>query len=136
MKQTTNVKGQLAVSKAELRAFELGYIPSRPLFDSRYDLIIDDSKKLKRIQIKYADGKLSNTDGSVRVKLEYNDRTKHRYTYQEGETDGLIVYIPKIDKLCFFPPEIYIGKRDLCVRITPTKNRQSKKILLAEKYFW
>ena len=136
MKITSNVKGQLAVSKAELRAFELGYIPCRPLFDWRYDLIIDDFKSLKRIQVKYADGRLSHSVGSVRVKLEYKDRTNHIYTYNKGEIDGLIVYIPKIDKLCFFPPEIFIGKRDLCVRISPPKNHQKTNILYADKYYW
>lgn len=42
---TTNAKGQLALTKAELRALELGMIPSRPIFDTRYDLILDDHKK-------------------------------------------------------------------------------------------
>lgn len=133
---TTNRKGQLAVSKAELRAIELGFIPSRPLFDSRYDLIVDDSKSLKRLQIKYADGKMSNSDGSVRVKLEYRDRTNHVYTYQEDEIDGLIVYLPKIDRLCLFPKNVYVGKRNLCIRIQPSKNNQVKGVLAAEKYYW
>ncbi len=136
MKVTTNRKGQLAVSKAELRAFELGFTPCRPLFDSRYDMIIDDGNSLKRVQIKYADGKMSNSDGSVRVKLEYKDRTNHIYTYQKEEIDGLIVYIPKINKFCYFPPEVYVGKRNLCVRIKPSKNNQIKGVLAAEKYFW
>ena len=136
MKLTSNLKGQLAVSRAELRALELGFIPSRPIFDNRYDLIIDNSKTLKRIQVKYADGIVSNTDGSVRVKLEYTDRTHHTYTYKKGETDGLIVYIPKIDKLCLFPPKIYEGKKTLCVRIKPTKNNQKKKVIDAKNYFW
>ena len=136
MKQTSNVKGQLAVSKAELRAFELGYIPCRPLFDWRYDLIIDDFKSLRRIQVKYADGRLSHSEGSVRVKLEYIDRKKHIYTYDKDEIDGLVVYIPKIDKLCFFPPEVFVGKRDLCVRISPPKNHQKTNILYADKYYW
>jgi hypothetical protein len=136
VKITTNRKGQLAVSKAELRAFELGFTPSRPFFDSRYDMIIDDGISLKRIQIKYADGVMSHTSGSVRVKLEYKDRTNHVYTYQKGEIDGLIVYIPKIDKLCFFPPVVYVGKRALCVRIAPSKNKQTKGIIAAKNYFW
>ena len=136
MKVTTNTKGQLAVSKAELRAFELGYLPSRPLFDARYDLIIDDGKRLSRLQVKYADGKPVNTDGAVVVKLEYTNRKKKTYTYRDSEVDALIVYIPKIDKLCFFPKIIFIGKKKLSIRIALSKNNQKKRIIAAKDYYW
>jgi len=133
---TTNVKGQIAASKAELRAIELGYIPSKPIFNARYDLILDNLIELKRVQIKYADAKPSNSQGTVIVKLAYEDRKKHVYTYGKNEIDGLVVYIPKIDKLCLFPPRIFIGKRKLFVRFQRSKNNQKKGILLAQDYFW
>ena len=136
MKLTTNVKGQLAAAKAELRALELGYIPSKPLFDTRYDLILDDLKSLLRVQIKYANGVPSNSVGAVVVKLAYEDRKKHRYAYKENEIDGLIVYIPKIDKLCFFPPKVFVGKEKLSIRLERSKNNQKKGIILAQDYFW
>ena len=136
MKITTNTKGQLAVSKTELRAFELGYLPSRPLFDARYDLIIDDGKHLSRLQVKYGDGKSTNANGSIVVKLEYTDRRKHTYTYQDSEVDGLVVYIPRIDKLCFLPKKIFIGKKKLSIRILKSKNNQKKGIIAAEDYYW
>ena len=137
MKITTNVKGQIAASKAELRALELGYIPSKPIFDTRYDMILDDSQhKLLRIQIKYADGKVSNSEGSVMVKLGYEDRRKHLYTYNQNEIDGLIVYIPKINRLCFFPPKVFCNKVKIHVRYKKPKNGQKKGVLFAENYFW
>ncbi len=133
---TTNIKGQLAVSKAELRAFELGFIPSRPLYDSRYDLIIDKDNKLSRIQIKYGDGKSSNSQGAIVVKLDYENRKKENFTYQESEVDALVVYIPKIDKLCYFPLEIFEGKRKLTIRLENPKIKQLKKIIFAKDYIW
>lgn len=136
MKVTTNVKGQLAVSKAELRAFELGYIPSRPLYDARYDLIIDIGGKLQRLQVKYADGKSSNSTGSVVVKLEYEDRRKNVYTYDMDEVDALIVYIPKLDKLCYLPKRVFVKKRKLNIRIAKSKNNQKIGIIAAEDYYW
>lgn len=136
MRLTTNVKGQIAASKAELRALELGYVPSKPIFDTRYDMILDKSNKLLRVQIKYADGKTSNSEGVVMVKLGYEDRKKNLYTYQPHEIDGLIVYIPKIDRLCFFTPDIFCGKVKIHVRYKDPKNGQKKGILLAENYFW
>ena len=44
-------KGIIAQLKAELRANELGFIVSKPTTENcRYDMIIDDGKKLNRIQ--------------------------------------------------------------------------------------
>lgn len=136
MNITSNVKGQLAVSKAEIRAFELGYLPSRPLYDARYDLIIDDSKTLQRIQVKYANGHHKNTSGVVIVKLEYEDRQKKAHTYQKEEVDALVVYIPKINKLCYFPPERFMGKRKLSIRLEKAKTNHKKRIIYAKDYFW
>ena len=133
---TSNVKGQLAVSKAEIRAFELGYIPSRPLYDARYDLIIDDTKTLQRIQVKYANGIPKNSSGVVIVKLDYEDRQKKAHTYQKEEVDALVVYIPKIDKLCYFPPNLFLGKRKLSVRFKRAKTNHVKRIVLAKDYYW
>ncbi|KKU46121.1 MAG: hypothetical protein UX64_C0012G0006 [Microgenomates group bacterium GW2011_GWC2_46_7] len=134
---TSNWKGQLAVSKAEIRAIELGYTPSRPLMDGRYDMIVDDGKKLWRVQVKYANGKPANTDGSVAVKLAYETRRRrHVYTYRAEEVDALVVYIPRLDRVCWFPCEVFTGKKVLCVRITPSLNGQTKKIYHAHDYFW
>lgn len=137
MKLTTNVKGQIAASKAELRALELGYIPSKPIFNARYDMILDDTKgKLLKIQIKYGDGKLSNSSGSVTAKLGYEDRRKNVYTYQNSEIDALIVYLPKIDRLCYLPPELFIGKVKVCIRYQDSKNHQNKGVIYARDYYW
>jgi len=134
---TSNWKGQLAVSKAEIRAFELGFVPCRPLFDNRYDMIVDDGEKLWRVQVKYANGKPSNTDGSVVVKLAYETRQRRCiYTYSDTEVDALVVYIPKIDRLCWFPCSVFVGKKVLCVRIEPPLNRQKSRIYLASDYYW
>ena len=133
---TSNWKGQLAVCKAESRAMELGFVPSRPLMDCRYDMIVDDGNRLWRIQVKYANGKPSNTQGSVVVKLEYNDRTNHSYTYNHDEIDALVVYIPRIDHLCWLAPKVYVGKKRLSVRVEPPKNGQKNGLVLASDYFW
>jgi len=129
---TTNVKGQIAQSKAELRAIELGFIPSKPIFDARYDLILDNGGELKRVQIKYAG---SYRNGVVVAKLEYNHRNGDRKFYKEDEVDGLIVYIPRLDKLCFFEPEFFIGKSALWIRIEEPKIK-NKNIIFAKNHIW
>jgi hypothetical protein len=136
MKITSNIKGQIAMGKAELRALELGYIPSRPIFDARYDLIIDNMRDLKRVQVKYANGTSSNSKGSVVVGLTYLTRTKRLLTYQESEVDGLIIYIPRNDRLCFLPPNLFVGKKSLSIRLDKPKNNQKSGIIFAEDYYW
>ena len=136
MNVTSNAKGQLAVTKAELRSLELGYVPSRPVFDTRYDLIIDKAGELEKIQVKYADGKPSASAGAVIVKLSYENRKRQVYTYQNQEVDGLVVYIPRIDKLCYFPQELFIGKRNLCIRLEKPLNNQMKGVIFATDYIW
>lgn len=133
---TSNMKGQLAVSKAELRGFELGFIPSRPLYDSRYDLILDNHKELIRVQVKYGDGKSSNSQGAIVVKLDYENRSKQHFEYSKNEVDVLVVYLPKIDKLCYFPLKIFEGKRKLTIRIQEPKINQTKGIIFAKDYYW
>jgi len=133
---TTNIKGQLAVSKAELRAFELGFLPSRPLYDSRYDLIIDMHGKLIRVQVKYANGRPSHARGSVVVKLDYENRKRKFYTYKKTEVDALIVYVPQVDKLCWLPQKKFIGKRKIHIRLVKPKSGQSKNITFARDYYW
>lgn len=136
MKVNTNIKGQLAEAKAYLRAAELGYITCKPSFNTRYDMVLDDGKKLLRVQVKYGDAKYSNSTGSIWVKLCYEDRRKNVYTYQIHEVDGLIVYIPKIDKLCYFPPNIFCGKVKLSIRYQRAKSNVTMGIIFAEDFFW
>lgn len=135
---TSNWKGQLAVSKAQVRAIELGYFPSVPVMDCRYDLVLEDkNSKLWRVQVKYANGVSSHTTGSVVAKLAYETRQRRNtFTYKESEVDSLIVYIPKIDRLCWFPCRAFVGKKVFSIRLDPPLNGQKTKIYYAHDYFW
>jgi hypothetical protein len=134
---TTNWKGQLAVSKAETHAIELGLVPCRPLMDCRYDMIVDDGKKLWRVQVKYANGASTNSVGVVTANLAYETRQrKVVYTYNDSEVDALIVYIPKIDRLCWLPCCVFIGKKELSIRLEAPLNQQRSGIVYAKNYFW
>lgn len=116
---------------------ELGFVPNRPLMDCRYDLIVDDGKRLWRVQVKYANGIHKGTSGSVVAKLAYETRgRRHIYTYQTDEVDALVVYIPKLDKLCWFPADVFIGKKELSIRIDPPLNGQKTRIYYTSDYFW
>jgi hypothetical protein len=92
---------------------------------------------LWRVQVKYVNGKPSCSTGAVIAKLAYE--TRHRrniYTYNSTEVDALVVYIPKIDRLCWFSNEIFVGKHVLCIRLKTALNGQKSHIIYANDYFW
>lgn len=134
---TSNKKGDIGVYKAVTRAIEKGFIVSIPAQHCRYDVILDDGQKLWRVQVKYANGRPSNSSGAVIAKLDYETRKRrHVYTYDSKEVDALTVYVPKIDKLCWFPPAVFEHKHTLCIRLERALNGQQDGIIYAKDYFW
>jgi hypothetical protein len=130
-------KADLARLKVEMRALELGMVCSRPVIEgTRYDCILDTRKRLYRAQIKYADGKPTKATGAVTVNLRKEIGREKNHPYTDNEIDVLLVYIPKIDRVCWFGPEIFNGKSSLVIRIAPTRNGQIKLCLPAEDYLW
>jgi hypothetical protein len=134
----TQQKGQLAQLKVEQRALELGYITSKPTFDARYDLIIDNGVNLLRAQIKYGDGNVSNASGAIRVdfrKYPGNKKDKYRL-YYSNEIDIMLVYIPKIDKICCLDKNLFEGKTCKHIRLELAKSNMKKGIVYAKNILW
>src|SRR5579884_3351443 len=103
-------KGQMACIKVTLRAMEKHaeiYVPTNP--DSRCDMVIDWCGKLYRTQVKYAGGVSKKCQGVSVVSLNKGDHGERTYT--SDEIDVLLVYVPAVDKLCWFGPEIFHGKK-------------------------
>jgi hypothetical protein len=137
---TTDEKGVIAVEKTILRAIEKGFKVSKPIIESRYDLIIDDGIKLHKVQVKYGDGICTHTKGAVSVNLRsWNNGTRKKIkskVYTSTEIDAVITYIPKIDKVLWFGPEKFHGKAGLHIRIDPPKIKNTKNATLAKDYIW
>jgi hypothetical protein len=104
-------KAELARIKVEARSLELGVICSRPSVEgTRYDCILDVEGKLYRAQIKYCDGRSSHSSGAIAVRLKSTVGQGAARCYTRDEVDALLVYAPSIDKICFFPQEVFCGK--------------------------
>jgi hypothetical protein len=123
-------KGEFAQLKTELRAAEKGWIVSRTVEGARYDLILDDHSRLYRTQVKYVESPPTHSVGSVNVHLRKRGR---RYTSEE--IDVLIVYIPQIDRLCWFDAKMFENRASFVVRYAPPK-KSGRKLNLAEDYLW
>jgi hypothetical protein len=130
-------KADIARLKVEMRALELGIICSRPVVEgTRYDCILDTGTELYRAQVKYANGTCTNTMGVVQVNLRKEIQKVKNCTYLDNEIDVLLVYIPKINRVCWFGPEVFNRRQSLSIRINPSKNGQVKRCLPAENYLW
>src|SRR5437870_5581965 len=99
---TTDLKGQIALLKVLLAAAKKGAAVSLPTAPVRYDCIVDYQGRLFRAQVKYADGKSPRSAGVVRV-----DFRRRKRCYTKEEIDVLFVYVPQVDRVCWFPPEIF-----------------------------
>jgi hypothetical protein len=126
----TEYTGRLATLKVEEVAAKKKYLVSYPTQPARYDLIVDDGRKLHRVQVKYA-SQDPRSKGSAVAKLE-----GHGKTYTSKEIDVLAVYIASTDVVCWFGPEHFVGKSRIFVRTDPAKNNQSKGCLRQEDFVW
>jgi PD-(D/E)XK endonuclease len=131
-------KAEIAMVKVCLRALQLGAVVSKPVFEgARYDYIIEIGGKLYRAQVKYADGRTSRrTKGAVYLNLRKQIKKNKNCPYNEDEIDALLIYIPKIDKICWFGPEIFNGKQGISIRFAPTRNGRTKGCIAAEEFLW
>lgn len=130
--------GLIAQNKAELRAIEKGYIISKPIHECvRYDMIVDDGDSLKRLQVKYAGSKQTSSTGSCVVdfrSMSINGKKRNGYTM--SEIDGVLVYIPDIDNICYFPINFIKDKSTLTIRHIKSNNNQKRGIVYADDYIW
>ena len=137
----TRHKGEIALLKVQQRAAEKGFYCSKPTMEGcRYDLIVDDGKRLWRAQAKYAgDCKRNDSSGSVRVGLAKRSSggngPKNRL-YTREEIDVVIAYIPRTEQIVWLAPEVWERKRDVHLRVVPAKNKQARGILFAKDFEW
>ena len=130
-------KSQIALLKVEQRALDLGYVVSIPTIEGeRYDCIIDIKGKLLRVQVKYAGVIPKGLKGAVHIRLDKPKGRGVNRPYTQDEIDILLVYIPYIDKLCWFNFEVFDGRNSLLIRYEKSLNGQKKGCLMANNYIW
>jgi|SRR5581483_2035856 hypothetical protein len=127
----TREKGEYAKLKIMLRAAELGFAVNLPTTEMRYDMVLEKDGRFMRAQVKYADGVPGHASGSVPLALHRRGKL-----YMDGEIDVLLVYLPKLDQICWFGPEVFHEKEVLYIRYEATKSGQTKGCLMAQDYLW
>jgi hypothetical protein len=115
-------KGNLAEVEVIRHALRQGYRVAIPLGeDAPYDLVVDRSGSLERVQCKYV-----KSDGrSVTVRCRStNGWATHKYT--ADEIDWIATFDATTDR-CYFVPAsmLYEGRAALTLRLAPALNGQS-----------
>ena len=124
-------KGGRAEALVAARALEKGMIPSKPMVDARYDLVLDDGEKRSRVQVKHCNSTHKDISGSVSVDLR-----RRGVPYHNGEIDALILYVERTGQFLWLPADMISGKTSISVRYAPSKNSQNRRCVQAEQYLW
>ena len=123
-------KGNLTEARILAAFVAAGYLVSAPFGSGhKYDFVVDDSKRLLRVQCKT--GRVKNgtllfnaysQSGNGSVKVSYR-----------GLADLFAVLNPEDDKVYLVPVE-EVGVTDVSLRLAPTLNRQAQRVRWAELY--
>lgn len=128
-------KGQLAVLKAQIRANEKGFLVSFPTIEARYDMLLDDGKRIYKTQVKYVGYVDSRTNGSVMLDLRKETRGNGRSRiYTKKEIDVVLAYVPQVDKVLWIKD--FEGRQTMSFRFEQPKNKQKSRIRMIDDYVW
>ncbi len=126
----TGEKGNLSEARVLAAFVGAGYLVSVPFGSGhKYDFVVDDSKRLLRVQCKTGrvknNGLLFNAysqSGNGGVKMSYR-----------GLADLFAVLNPEDDKVYLIPVD-EVGVTDVSLRLAPTLNGQAQGVRWAEFY--
>lgn len=138
---TTTLKGHLALLEVERAATAKEFITSRPSIEARYDLVVDDGKKLHRVQVKYSSQdsggeciivELRKFGGNKQVGVRLSDVK----VYTKDEIDAVAVFSPATGKVYWVPVSVMGGMSNFRLRIKPSKNGQKQGVRMASEFEW
>ena len=124
----TKQKGDIAEAFVTFLLKEKGFNVLVPWGeDVRYDLVSEKNGIFKRIQVKYVTPK----NGVISVFMRSANNHKTLY-YSKDQADIIAAYSPTQNDVYFIP--IDSTKKVWKLRLRPTKNKQTKNVVLATKY--
>jgi hypothetical protein len=132
---STNQKGAIAESAMAPAAVKLGIDVYRPVAEGgRFDLIFGIGSELLRIQCRW--GVLVGDVVSVRLQTSRRGRYGKliQRSYGEDEIDAVAAYCEELDECYFLPVSMVAGRRQIYLRLRPSKNNQRLKVNFASRY--
>lgn len=130
MAYLTHTKGVLGELEFTIHLMKLGYNVLNPINpNSSYDLVIEKDGKFSRIQIKYCTPRKT---GIIRVELDRPMRKTKNYLHRD--VDAMGAYDCVNHNFYLIPVSEIKTQTEIWLRIKEPKNKQQRKINLAEKY--
>jgi hypothetical protein len=128
----TKNKGDLGVFAAKLDLTEKGFRLLLPLTEHEaFDLVAYRGEKFYRVQVKYRAAR--NGVISVPFSSSWADRHGvHKLMMDKGSVDVVCAYCPDTRRCYYIDPRRHGGTVQL--RLVPTRNNQSKGVLLADDF--
>src|SRR2546421_9183123 len=131
---TTDQKGGIAETGIAHAAIKLGIHVYRPVVEGgRYDLIFDTGRRFFRVQCKWA----PRHGDVVIVRCQSQRRAAEGMLwrcYTSDEIDAIAAYCPDLDISYFLPVARVEGRRQVQLRLSPSKNNQRLGINWAKIY--
>jgi PD-(D/E)XK endonuclease len=130
---TSDQKGAVAELAIAKRAAELGVGVWSAYTVERYDLIFDLRPRLVRVQCKWA-----SRYGEIMIVRCYRNRRNRdgllTRRYSADEIDAFAAYCADVDECYFLPIERFPDRRNIQLRLGPTKNNQAQGVNWAKEY--
>lgn len=130
---TTNQKGLVAETAIIHECAKLGIPVARPLADEKYDLILELTDGLIRVQCKWA----ACTGDVIVVRCRTCRRGRsgliHRQ-YRRGEIDAIAAYSPDTGSCYLLPPDLSVECAGVSLRLTAPRNNQQRGIRWAKDF--
>jgi hypothetical protein len=120
-------RGEIAQLKVQIAAAHKEIIFSIPTTEVRYDGVLDIHGTILRAQIKYCDRK-SKKDC---LELQLFNKSQNKKSYTKESIDILLVYVPQVDRILAFYPEVFHDKKTITINL---KDKTSKWFW--ENYKW
>lgn len=129
-------KGNIGEVLALAEFVKHGITVSIPYGDNaRYDLIAEFNGKLNRIQVKYCNQKISDTNSiSCPCASSTNHTTNKHYTTYENDIDYFVFYLVEWNKLLLVPIEKIGTKKSIYFRLDVPKTTNQFSYNLVEDY--
>ena len=128
----TKNKGDLGVLHAQLDLVRKGYRILVPQSEHEwFDLVAYRDSRFVRVQVKYR----AAVSGTIAVQFfsTWSDRHGiHKLQMAKTEVDVVCVYCPDTERCYYLDPRGHRGV--VYLRLAPTKNNQSKRVLMADRF--
>jgi hypothetical protein len=147
MNRETQMKGFLAEHKFIEECAKRNIPVSRPLWDLRYDFIVEDKGSLLKVQVKYIGRRKTGIKSYDKLKDKgvicvnaysvNNSRAAKKMPYTKEEIDVIAAWSEEVEKFLWIPIESLEGKATKHFKITELLVKQGKgKVTYARDYYW